>query len=173
MILWITLKKRLAPSPTSEAKEADKENKKLLVGGKVRSIMVCSECNKPRCVYTAASLSSEERNRLKCLAETRVYTCGSTLFPPESPLHRTIVCRQTLNCSSVMETQYYSGVSTAFPPVCWHCASPEEMLTNDEFMEDLRSQYAVVRPICFLCRSDGKRPATWGASNVAKRSKTK
>lgn len=160
-----------APTVTSEAKEADKENKKLLVAGKVRRIIVCSDCSKPRCVYAAASLASEEKNRLKCLNETEVYTCGSTLFPPESPLHRTVVCRQALSCSSPMETQYYSGVATAFPPVCWYCASPEEMLTNDEFMANLRSQYAVVRPICFLCRSDGKRPATWGASNVAKRPK--
>jgi hypothetical protein len=161
----------LAPTSTSEAKEADKENKKLLVAGKVRTIIVCSDCNKPRCVYAAASLASVERNRLKCLAETHVYTCGSILFPPESPLHHTIVCRQTLSCSSPMETQYYSGAATAFPPVCWYCASPEETLTNDDFMEDLKSQFAVVRPICFLCRSDGKRPATWGASNVAKRKK--
>ena len=123
----------LAPTSTSEAKEADKENKKLLIGGKVRSIIVCSVCNKPRCVYAAANLASAEKNHLKCLAETQVYTCGSILFPPESPLHRTIVCRQTLTCQSPMETHYYSGVATTFPPVCWFCASPEEMLTNDEF----------------------------------------
>ena len=158
----------LAPTVSSEAKEADKENKKLLVAGKVRSVIVCSDCSKPRCVYAAASLGSEDRNQLKCLVETKVYTCGSILFPPESPLHRTVICRQNLSCLSPMETQYYSGVATAFPPVCWYCAGPEEMLTNDEFMDNLRSQYAVVRPICFLCRSDGKRPATWGASNVAK-----
>ena len=160
----------LAPTSTFEAKEADKENKKLLIGGKMRSIIVCSVCNKPRCVYAAANLASAEKNHLKCLAETQVYTCGSILFPPESPLHRTIVCRQTLTCQSPMETHYYSGVATTFPPVCWFCASREEMLTNDEFMDGLRSQYAVVRPICFLCRSNGKRPATWGANNVAKRS---
>ena len=42
---------------------------------------------------------------------------------------------------------------------------------EDEYMQNLRSEYAVVRPICFLCRSDGKMPATWGASNVSKKSK--
>ncbi len=97
----------LAPTSISEAKEADKENKKLLVGGKVRSVIVCSNCNKTRCIYAAASLASEERNRLKCLAETRVYTCGGILSPPKSPLCHTIVCRQTLSCSSPMETQCY------------------------------------------------------------------
>ena len=36
-------------------------------------------------MYAAANLGSEDRNRLKCLAEMKVYTCGSVLFPPESP----------------------------------------------------------------------------------------
>ena len=56
-------------------------------------------------------------------------------------------------------------------PVCWFCGSPEEMLAEDELMRSLKDEYAVVRPICFLCRSDGKRPATWGPSNVAKQAK--
>ena len=72
-----------------------------------------------------------------------------------------------------MEAKYYSSSCTTFPPVCWYCASPEETLADDELVQDLRGQFAVVRPICFLCRSDGKRPATWGACNVAaKRSRT-
>ena len=65
-------------SVDSEAKEADKENKKLLVANKVRSVIVCSDCNKPRCVYAAASLGLEERNRLKYLAETTFPTRVST-----------------------------------------------------------------------------------------------
>ena len=83
------------------------------------------------------------------------------------------VCEPYQQLQEKLSTLDYSGVATTFPPVCWFCASPEEMLTNDEFMDGLRSQYAVVRPICFLCRSNGKRPATWGANNVAKRSKKK
>ena len=42
------------------------------------------------------------------------------------------------------------------------------MLAEDELVRSLKDEYAVVRPICFLCRSDGKRPVTWGASNIAK-----
>ena len=44
-------------------------------------------------------------------------------------------------------------------------------LAEDDLVRSLKDEYAVVRPICFLCRSDGKRPATWGASNVSKRAK--
>ena len=41
-----------ASSVTSEAKEADKENKKLMIAAKVRDIIVCIDCKKPRCVYS-------------------------------------------------------------------------------------------------------------------------
>ena len=82
-------KDRPSLTPT-EAKEADKENKKLLIAGKVHSIMVSSNCSKPRCVFAASSLASEEKTCLKCLAESRVYTCVSILFPPESQLDQTV-----------------------------------------------------------------------------------
>ena len=45
------------------------------------------------------------------------------------------------------------------------------LLNSDEFIQGIRTEYAIVRPICFLGRSDGKRPATWGAPNVAKRAR--
>lgn len=114
---------------------------------------------------------SHERTPLKQIISDGAYTCGSVLFPPNSSLHSTVFCRQALSCSDPIETQYYSSVCVSFPPVCWFCGAPEEMLTDDEFIRNLRQEYAIVRPICFLCRSDGKRPATWGASNVAKRAR--
>ena len=155
----------------SETKAADKEHSKLLVAAKVRCAIVCVECNKPRCVYAATRLHETEKNQLEQVVQSRMYTCGSELFPPESPLHDTVICRQSLNCCDTMETQYFSSICVKFRPVCYFCGSPEETLSEDECVQTLKKQYAVVRPICFLCRSDGKRPATWGASNVAKRSK--
>lgn len=161
----------MAASACSDAKEADKQNKKLLIAAKVRNIIVCLECHKPRCVYAAGTLGLNERNYVKLVVDSKMYSCGSALFPPNSPLHSTVICRQALTCNEPVKTQYYSSVCVTFPPVCWFCGSPEETLTDDELIQRMRSEYAVVRPICFLCRSDGKRPATWGASNVAKRTK--
>ena len=158
-------------SVSSEAKAVDKQNKKLLVAAKVRATIGCIECKKLRCIYSAGALTIEEKKFLKQVIEDRAYSCGCELFPPDSPFHSTIICRQALSCNDTMESQYYSSSCVSFPSVCWFCAGPEEMLVEDEYMQNLRSEYAVVRPICFLCRSDGKRPATWGASNVSKKSK--
>ena len=158
-----------APTVNSEAKAVDRENSKLLVAGKVRSVIHCGECNKPRCIYVTSRLDEEEKEHVEQCVHSRTYTCGSELFPSESQVHNTIICRRSLNCSDPMEAQYYSSTCVKFPPVCWFCGSPEEALCDEDCMQSMRKEYAIVRPICFLCRSDGKRPATWGPLNVAKR----
>ena len=78
-------------SATSEAKAIDKENKKLLIASKVRAVIVCVECMKPRCVYAAGALTLDEKKCLKPLLCGRMYSCGCELFPPDHPLHSTTV----------------------------------------------------------------------------------
>ena len=97
---------------TSDAKAADIENKKLLIASKVCGVIVCVECTKPRCVYAASTLSYQEKTLLKQAKDTNVCTCGSELFPPNTPLHGTIVCQQALTCTHPMEAQYCSSSCT-------------------------------------------------------------
>ncbi len=108
---------------TSEAKAVDKENKKLLVAAKVRATIVCIECKKPRCVYSAGTLTIEEKKFLKQVIanQNQAYSCGCELFPPGSPFHSTIVCRQALSCSDPMEAQYYSTLCASFSPLLVLC----------------------------------------------------
>ena len=83
-------------SVPSEAKAVDRENKKLLVAAKVRSTIICLECNKPRCIYSAGTLTIEEKVVLRQVIESRAYSCGCQLFPQGSPFHDTIICRYAL-----------------------------------------------------------------------------
>ena len=99
------------------------------------------------------------------------YVCGSPLLPSSSPYFDSIVVRQSLLCTDPVEVQYYSSTLMSFPSICFYCGTPEEALVDDSGIQELRLQYTVVRPICFLCRSSGKRPATRQANNTAKRSK--
>ena len=144
--------------------EVDKANRKLLSSsGRVRAALTCGECFKPRCVYAEATLSRKEKDML-CELE-RSYTCGSILFPPTSPYHSSIVTRANLTCRDFVEAQYYSSSLIKFKPVCSHCGGPEETLVEDELVRTLKKRKQVVRPICFLCRSEGKEPHTWGATS--------
>ena len=73
---------------------------------------------------------------------------------------------------SLSQVQYYSAGTVAFPPVFFHCGASEETLINDSETVELKKQFAIVRPICFLCRSRGKRPTTRQPNLVAKKKKS-
>ncbi len=43
------------------------------------------------------------------------------------------------------------------PPVCCHCGEEEDLLDDfDEYVEDMKEKYSVVRPIYRACRRAGK-----------------
>ena len=142
------------PVKCSESEEVDKTNKKLLSqSGKVRAILRCGDCSKPRCLFSETALSTAEKSMITDLEPD--FTCGSMLFPPASQYHSSIVVRVNLSCVDNIEPQYYSATLVKFPPVCCRCGAPEETLFEDELVRDLKQRKQVVRPICFLCRSEG------------------
>ena len=138
-----------------EAKELDSKRKSLLINGKVRRTITCRECFKPRCIYASQKLNKHETALLVELDDSRLYTCGSHLFPPSSSHYESIVVRASLSCTDPVEVQYYSATLVNFVQVCYYCGL-DEGLVEDDAIKELRKQFATVRPICFLCRSGGK-----------------
>ena len=43
-----------------------------------------------------------------------MYPCDSSLFAETSNLYKSIVVKEDLNCASLKEIQYYSGIKTSF-----------------------------------------------------------
>ena len=80
--------------------------------------------------------------------------------------------REAITRNSPIETQYYSSVLVHFPQVCYYCGLSEETLVDDEQIKELRTHYSVVLPLCFVCRSEGKKPFCRMPSDVAKKRKT-
>ena len=159
------------PTPSEDARQIDREHKGILVKAKVRAVVCCGECHKPRCIYSNSKLSPQEKVVLDCMKETNLYTCGSPLFSEGTPLASTVITREALTCGSPIETQYYSAVLVHFSPVCYYCGLGEETLVDDDEMKELRTSYAVVLPLCFICKSEGKSPICKRPSNVAKQAK--
>lgn len=139
-----------------EAKEIDK--KKLFVNS--RGVVKCRECCKPRCVFTLKKLTSAESALVEEINGSKLYVCGSPLLPSSSPYFNSIVVHQSLLCTDPVEVQYYSATIVSFPNISFYCGAPEVTLVDDSDIKKLHSQYAVVCPICFLCCSSEKRPAT-------------
>lgn len=50
-------------------KIADSEHRQLLVAGRVRDSLICSECTKPRCIYAASKLSVLEEREIARVKE--------------------------------------------------------------------------------------------------------
>ena len=69
---------------SDEAKKKDKDYRSTLVKAKVRAIISCEECKKPRCIYANSRLSSQEEVCVKRMKEAKTYICGSPLFPDGS-----------------------------------------------------------------------------------------
>ena len=103
--------------PSEEEKQVDKGRKALLLRGKVRGCIACSECNTPRCIYSHSKLTLSEVSEIPQIKNSKLYTCGSVLFPPGSSHENTIV-REALVCVKNIKTQYYSSILVHFLPVC-------------------------------------------------------
>ena len=83
-----------------------------------------------------------------------------------------IVVRQNWTCSPVVKAQYYSAKLVSFAPVCYYCGLSQASLVNNDEVVALKQKYAVVRPICFFCKANGKKVYTSHPTNVAKRQKS-
>ena len=97
---------------------------------------------------------------LKHVEDSRLYICGASLFPEGAMLAELVVVRQAIVCRSPIESQYHNSVLVSFPLVCYYCGAVEECLMDDEETRQLKQSYAIIYPICFLCKSDGKNPFT-------------
>jgi hypothetical protein len=76
-----------------------------------------------------------------------------------------------INCSSAIESVYYS--STMFlPPVCVHCGLQDNLLDDyDPYMMEMRENFSMVRPLCKACHNAGKDAKTWGKKFFKKQKK--
>ena len=106
------------------------------------------------------------------IQESHVFTCGSALFPPNSPLSETICVRESVTCSDPMELQYYSATLVHFPPVCYWCGAAEETLIHDSIFTEKERNFQTVHAICMFCRSEGKLEFTRHPLNAPKCKKT-
>ena len=93
-------------------------HKPLFNNTKVRQVMFCGECFKSQCIFAVSNLRMEEEIIVERVKEAKTYSCGSSLFLLDSPLHDTIVIRQNCCCADPVEGVYHTATLKKFPPVC-------------------------------------------------------
>lgn len=117
-------------------------------------------------------MSFLQANAVVRTKEDSTYLCGRSLFPEDHQFVSTVVVRRSQSCHDTVEATYYSSTTVHFAECCVHCGSLENLL-EDDYMKEMKSQFAVVRPLCGVCRNKGKEAKTWGLNklNKGKRSK--
>lgn len=118
----------------------------LLTAQRVRDVIICSECSKPRCIFSSNKLSAQEKRLLEQVKENYEYSCGSPIVPPEHSLYGTVFVRIMQRCSDHIELAYYS-CKQEYDGVCCYCVSSDASKPQ-EFLQTFHT----VLPICENCR---------------------
>ena len=124
----------------------------LFTGQKVRQVVECQECAKPRCIYANHELTSRQETKLVTVISEDQYTCGAPLIEPGDAFYRVTQCRLNITCGDPIEMSYYS--SKFCREICCYCGEPGER------SEEKRKCFKTVLPVCSVCKSKGLQPIT-------------
>ena len=69
-------------------------------------------------MFAATKLSHDETIEVQRVKEEGMYTCGVSLFPGEHSYRHSVVVREALKCSALVETAYYSSPRVCFEACC-------------------------------------------------------
>lgn len=127
---------------------------------RVRSVMFCASCARPRCVYSDFALTTPQKRLLLKVQEEMDFHCGQfDIVAKDSEfgaLHGVVWANNSLNCNRPVEKTYFS--SNRFKSVCAQCGSP---VTKDD--EQVRKEreakdHATYLPLCSseICTGKGK-----------------
>ena len=128
------------------------EDPHLCTKQNARAIVTCTECRKPRVIFSKQRLSERLKISVTIAVSEFDYTCGAPLLPPSNTSYEKVMCRSTLNCGTPVELQYY-GSSLGRQDICCHCCAEEV-----EVLPELKDKYQTVLPICKECIGKGKPP---------------
>ena len=128
-------------------REREQEPSSIFTGAKVRGVVECLACDKPRCIF-AEKQSTYTQNKvvLTFAVENNLYVCGSPIFPEDHPLAGELRIRTSLTCQSPVKRSYYSNKTLKLPPICAHCGEKDCYVP-----QVLKEQYKIVLPICTSC----------------------
>ena len=121
----------------------------------MRAVIHCTDCDKPRCVFSVKKLSAGQVVALQQAKEDNLYVCSVPLLPPDHEQADKLVVRSDMECGLVIEPSYFTACDN-FPKVCYVCGdkSPEAIPA------DVAASYQCASCLYYLssCRSDGTNP---------------
>lgn len=124
-------------------------------GDRVRSVVYCFRCCKPRCIYAQKQLSTRERILLEEMTTHSVFSCGSPLLPPIHPLSERISMRIFRSCDDPIELAFYSSnLDSINLKICCYCGSSENKVDKEV---NTSRRHRVILPVCEQCKLAGRQ----------------
>ena len=118
-------------------------------------LIMCSECLKPRVLYSKHKLTFDEEEAVQRSIQNLLFSCGSNLKELQVEMHPTyknsminlferVFVRENITCDDYIEIPYYS--SEKFEDICICCACKVSDLVEGQY------------PLCLECKQQGKSP---------------
>jgi hypothetical protein len=127
---------------------------------KVRTVVHCYSCAKPRCIYSTKQEDYDKyETSLQATIEEFMFQCGDVFFPDiTSEMGKIFLQKKKLTCSMSMERSYYNTEERGLviPDVCFHCGLHYGILTAENVQKLCKSEGFNVYPICEVCIQEGK-----------------
>jgi len=147
---------------------------KMGVASRVRGVVGCNNCMKPRCIiYSLSAVSqmkvplphpdndnvstgatSQEyisyvKDRLHDAMESSIFICGMAPLDPDDPCYGIFECDISLDCETHVEADFYvSGIEPSRKEICCHCAGVCDSLVElNSYLKAPIGPYSVVLPI--------------------------
>ncbi|CAG2189778.1 unnamed protein product [Mytilus edulis] len=133
---------------------------RILIAQNVRSTVTCTECDKPRCVYSTLKLTPRDVRALKHTIEKYDYTCGAILAPEVMEETSGEDCNQWLQTSVIAMGKKYQTLFDSFST---------EAISLTEFKKlwlEQCPQIVLVKPATDLCSAYVRRRGKQVDSNV-------
>ena len=118
----------------------------------VGKFVECSECSKPRVLYSARKLQCRDQQRLDFVLSDTSFSCGTVLQDfitddiGDDHILRRVFVRKNISCNSRIETPFYS--CNCFGNVCIHCGTSEDLIETPGYY-----------PRCESCKCDSTKVA--------------
>ncbi|XP_014676567.1 PREDICTED: uncharacterized protein LOC106816458 [Priapulus caudatus] len=138
-------------TPENIPSTSDLHDTSLYTAQNARATVYCTECRKPRVIYSKQRLSQRHKLTLTLVMSEYDYTCGAPLLPPTCSISKTVMCRTGISCGCPVENPYYTSAIGRLD-ICAFCAAEEA-----EVNAEMKKKFKTVLPLCADCCEEGRK----------------
>ena len=130
------------------------------IAGTVRAAIKCSECDKPRLIYSKDFIETNELLPLLGFD----YTCGGSFLPDSHPKATVVGTLANLECWKPISTAYYSTYKALsnrnvelmrFAKLCYICGIAGDTVEERQPLTSSSSVFSFISPTCLECHQKG------------------